>query len=353
MNSLFWIRSFWFCTALLTTLAGVSRTLGANSPVTITNQPQDQVATELLSATFVVGASGSPTPQYQWYKNGNAISNATSKTLTLFPVRLSDNGAQFQVVVFNITNNAIFSSATSSVAMLSVTPDTTPPVLVSASGLYPTLVYVLFSEGVRIDTATNLANYSITSASGSLGLSNATLLAGSTTVALTTAPQVAGTVYTVTVNGVVDLAVAANVVAPNSQAAFTPADYSGQPIGSPALVGSTFVVSNGYDVLAGGADIGGAKDQFLFDYQTMSGVFDVKVRLQGLSQSDTWAKAGLMARTSLASNSRAGCRWVRSRSIARRGRFILGWRPQVTPTIRPKGPWHSSAISGPQSADRQ
>src|SRR5438552_1490944 len=146
MNSLSWTRSFCFCTALLTTLAGVSKALGANAPVTITNQPQDQVATELLSAAFVVGASGSPTPQYQWYKNGNAISNASSKTLTLFPVQLSDNGAQFQVVVFNITNNAIFSSETSSVAMLSVTPNTTPPALVSASGLYPTLVYVLFSE---------------------------------------------------------------------------------------------------------------------------------------------------------------------------------------------------------------
>jgi len=303
MNSLFWTRSFWFCTALLTLLAGGNRALSANTPVTITNQPQDQVATELLSATFVVGASGAPIPQYQWYKNGNAISNATSKILTLFPVHLSDDGSLFQAVAFNIVSNAVFSSATSSVARLTVTPDTTAPALVSASGLYPTLVYVLFSEGVRIDTATNLANYSITNASGSLGISNATLLAGSTTVALATAPLTTGTVYTVTVNGVVDLAVAANVVAPNSQATFTPADYSGQAIGFPALLGSTFVVSNGYDLFAGGNDIGGTKDQFLFDYQPMSGDFDVKVRLQGLSQSDTWAKAGLMARTSLASNS--------------------------------------------------
>src|SRR5712692_8374357 len=285
MNSLLWKRSFWFCTALLTMLAGGQSAFGALTPVTITNQPLDQVATELLSATFVVGATGSPLPQYQWYKNGNAISNATSKTLTLFPVHLSDDGSLFQAVAFNIVSNAIFSSATSSIAKLTVTPDTTPPTLVSASGLYPSsLVYVLFSEGVRSDTATNLANYSITSAGGSLGLSNATLLAGSTTVALATAPQAAGTVYTLTVNGVVDLAVAANMVAPNSQATFTPADYSGQPIGNPALNSTITVVSNGYDILAGGADIGGPRDQFLFDYQTISGDFDVKVRLQGLSQ---------------------------------------------------------------------
>jgi len=203
MNSLFWTRSFWFCTALLTMLAGGNGALGANTPVAITTQPTNQVATELLSATFVVVASGSPIPQYQWYKNGNAISNATTKTLSLFPVQLSDDGALFQAVAFNIVSNAVFSSATSSVASLSVTPDTTPPALVSASGLYPTLVYVLFSKAVRIDTATNLANYSITSSSGSLGISNAMLLAGSTTVALATAPQAAGTVYTLTVNGIV------------------------------------------------------------------------------------------------------------------------------------------------------
>src|SRR5260370_16319211 len=224
MNSSFWTRSFWFCTALLTILAGGNMALGASTPVAITTQPTNQVATELLSAAFVVVATGSPVPQYQWYKNGNAISNATSRTLTLFPVQLSDDGALFQAVAFNIVSNAVFSSATSSVASLSVTPDTTPPALLSASGLYPSsLVYVLFSKGVRIDTATNLANYSITNASGSLGISTAPLLAGSTTVMLATPPLTPATLYTLTVNGVVDLAVAANMRAPHSQATFTPA----------------------------------------------------------------------------------------------------------------------------------
>src|SRR5260370_6323145 len=93
MNSSFCTRSFWFCTALLTILAGGNMALSATTPVAITTQPTNQLATELLSATFVVGASGSPIPQYQWYKSGNAISNATSKTLTLFPLQLSDDGA--------------------------------------------------------------------------------------------------------------------------------------------------------------------------------------------------------------------------------------------------------------------
>src|SRR5713226_2046584 len=172
MNFVIWKRSFWFCTVLLTMLAGGERAFSAATPVVITNQPQDQVVTELLSATFVVGASGSPAPQYQWYRNDISNSGATGKVYTLAPVQLTDNGALFKAVVFNVLTNAIFSSATSSVAMLTVVPDTTPPVLVSASGVSPVFlnstnpsqVYVVFSEGVRIDTATNLANYSITNA---------------------------------------------------------------------------------------------------------------------------------------------------------------------------------------------
>src|SRR5258708_3815675 len=127
MNPLFWRRSFWFCTALLTILAGGNMALSASTPVAITTQPTNQLATELLSATFVVVASGSPIPQYQWYKSGNAISNATSKTLTLFPVQLSDDGALFQAVAFNIVSNPAFSTATSISPSFRGPPTPTPP----------------------------------------------------------------------------------------------------------------------------------------------------------------------------------------------------------------------------------
>jgi len=99
MNFLIWKRSFWFCTVLLTMLAGGERAFSAATPVVITNQPQDQVVTELLSATFVVGASGSPAPQYQWYRNDISNAGATGKVYTLAPVQLTDNGALFKAVV--------------------------------------------------------------------------------------------------------------------------------------------------------------------------------------------------------------------------------------------------------------
>jgi len=55
---------------------------------------------------------------------------------------------------------------------------------------------------------------------------------------------------------------------------------------------------------AAGNDIGGSADQFNFEYQACTGDFDVSVRMAGLSPSDVWAKAGLMARETLDAGSR-------------------------------------------------
>jgi len=75
-------------------------------------------------------------------------------------------------------------------------------------------------------------------------------------------------------------------------------------LGSPAYQGSTFVCqSNTFEVVAGGADIWDTSDQGHFVYARQTGDFDVKVRVRSLGPSDPSAKAGLMARESLAANS--------------------------------------------------
>jgi len=83
------------------------------------------------------------------------------------------------------------------------------------------------------------------------------------------------------------------------------AEYSPADIGNPALAGASTPVEGGYDVVAGGSDVGsGGADQFHFDCQSRNGDFDARVRLQSLELSDVFAKAGLMARETLAANSR-------------------------------------------------
>jgi len=91
------------------------------STVTITDHPDSQTNFVLSTATFVSAASGTPPLFYQWYKDGVAltdggpISGATSGTLTVNPV-FHTNGGGYQVIVTNAS-----SSATSSVATLTVT----------------------------------------------------------------------------------------------------------------------------------------------------------------------------------------------------------------------------------------
>ncbi|HWE03866.1 MAG TPA: Ig-like domain-containing protein [Tepidisphaeraceae bacterium] len=70
-------------------------------------------------------------------------------------------------------------------------------------------------------------------------------------------------------------------------------------------VGSTTPVgTNGYNVVAGGADIYTTADSFRFDYEQITGDFDISVQITSLNGATSVdAKAGLMARMSLNSNS--------------------------------------------------
>jgi len=98
----------------------------AQVPVAITNQPQAKTVVEGSPAGFSVGASGNPAPAYQWYRNNTLIDAATNATYGLAFTVLSDNQAQFQVVAANTVSNTYY-AVTSSVAVLTVQPDTNAP----------------------------------------------------------------------------------------------------------------------------------------------------------------------------------------------------------------------------------
>src|SRR5262249_11946094 len=87
----------------------------------ITTQPASQTVTAGQTATFSVVAAGTAPLSYQWNKNGAAISGATSSSYTT-PTTISDNGAQFTVLVSNPAG-----SVTSAAAGLTVNAVTTPP----------------------------------------------------------------------------------------------------------------------------------------------------------------------------------------------------------------------------------
>ncbi len=108
--------------AMATNAAGVSVTGSATVTVqgttsapmapTITTQPQSLAVNAGQTATFTVVATGTATLNYQWIKNGTAISGATSANYTTPATSTADSGAVFSVVVTNASGSMTSSAAT-------------------------------------------------------------------------------------------------------------------------------------------------------------------------------------------------------------------------------------------------
>ena len=90
-----------------------------SAPPVILQAPAGQRVTVGQSATFVVGASGTPPLSYQWFRNDVAIAGATAATYTLVSAAMSDNGARFTVLVSNVHGQVM--SGAASVTVTSVT----------------------------------------------------------------------------------------------------------------------------------------------------------------------------------------------------------------------------------------
>ncbi|HLP76873.1 MAG TPA: lamin tail domain-containing protein, partial [Candidatus Paceibacterota bacterium] len=267
--------------------------------ISIQKQPVDVSVYENRSATFTVTATGNSKittkVSYQWQCNGVDIPGATSATYTTPLLYATNNGSLYRVLAF-VPGAAQMSSN----ALLTVTQDLVAPTVLQAMNFSLDTVRLLFSEPVDAATATNTANYVFTNG---LGITQISLDASNTTVTLTTAPMVYGSNYTLIINGVSDLAMVPNIIATNTLVSFPANSSVSQDIGG-ALASTTTVLSNGLSIAAAGRDIGGTTDQFTFNYQLCPGDFDLRVQVAGLSLSDTWAKAGLMARETLNPNSR-------------------------------------------------
>ncbi len=93
-------------------------TLTVNTPPSIASNPTNATLTAGQTATFTASAIGAPTPTVQWQvssdggKTFNAISGATSTTLTLNNVTTAMNGNEYQAVFTNSAGNATTTAAT-------------------------------------------------------------------------------------------------------------------------------------------------------------------------------------------------------------------------------------------------
>jgi hypothetical protein len=104
---------------------------------------------------------------------------------------------------------------------------------------------------------------------------------------------------------------ASTVMAQNQK---TPGSLKSQPlplagfkhsdVGNPSIAGKVKVLSNGIDIIAGGADIWGVKDEFNYVYIQRTGDFDLVTRIESLEAANLYSKAGIMAREDLTADCR-------------------------------------------------
>jgi hypothetical protein len=214
-----------FCFTLaalsLTGCAGVVSTVPSrNTPATaasapaITTQPSNQTVTAGQAASFSVSATGTAPLAYQWQKNGTVLAGATFSAYTTATTTMSDNGAQFTVIVSNSAGSVTSSTATLTVNAAAVVPTiTTQPASatvtagqtasfsVVAAGTAP-LSYQWRKNGTAISAATS-SSYTTPSTTASdngaqfaVVVSNAAGTATSSVATLTVNPAAAAPTIT-------------------------------------------------------------------------------------------------------------------------------------------------------------
>ena len=123
--------------SVTSSVARLTLTAADFAPAILT-APTNQTVAVGQSVTFTVVASGQPAPTYQWLKNNVALVGATSSTLSLPTVQLSDSAAY----VVRVTNSAgsVSSAAvtlTTTAVLLAPTITTQPPATLTLTAGQP------------------------------------------------------------------------------------------------------------------------------------------------------------------------------------------------------------------------
>lgn len=106
-----------FSVAIFNSVDGQVQVVTPSSAPVITSEPADLTVNVGASATFTVGVTGTPSPNYFWRRNGVPIAGATASNYTTNNVQLADSGSQFSCLVSNLAG-----TAPSQTAILTVVP---------------------------------------------------------------------------------------------------------------------------------------------------------------------------------------------------------------------------------------
>ncbi|MEI6342115.1 MAG: LamG-like jellyroll fold domain-containing protein [Verrucomicrobiota bacterium] len=167
----------------------------------------------------------------QWRRAGNLVAGENLSFLTLRRVSAAWDGQAIQATVANA-----FGQASTAPAVLSVTPDTTPPSVASVDHRgHPNQITVTFAEPVATAGASSVAHYELRTAGGTLiPIASAALSDDGRTATLRGAFNLAvNGQYQLTVRDMDDLAASPNRLSPNPTT--VPFSFSGEFLGPIAL----------------------------------------------------------------------------------------------------------------------
>jgi hypothetical protein len=279
--------------------------------INITTQPKNStVVANRGTVVFTVAAttdgftgdtSGAQPPlNYQWQSapKGSStftdIANATRASYRTPLAGPADDGTQFRV---NITYPTLFSQT----AVLTVLPNTNPPVVsVGAISKNDGTTDTAVEVGVSFDELVNVS----TLVPGNFALNSGTITGlkvatnsyvNYASAILQTTGLTPGSSYVLTAHGVTDLS--GNVL-PSTNINFTvPVATKWAEIGTAPAPGQVVPVGNdGFDVLNGGRQEWNSYDEVTMAYVKKTNDFDVKVQVVYVEPASQWTRCGLVAR---------------------------------------------------------
>ena len=179
----------------------------------------------------------------------------------------------------------------------------TAPVFASnpADVLNPTPTSLSFTDAAGSQTISLQSNLSWTVSDNASWITLSTASGsgnGSVNVTVSQNTTGSGRVGTVTFTG----GVLTKTVIVNQSAAL-PAPWQSGDIGNPGVAGITSYSGGSFTVAGSGADIWGTSDQFRYVYQSLNGDGEISARVVSQTNSNEWAKAGVMIRASLSAGS--------------------------------------------------
>jgi regulation of enolase protein 1 (concanavalin A-like superfamily) len=256
----------------------------------ITTQPLDETVMAGMPATFTITATGEPAPTFQWQRDNVDIKGETAATYT---TRLLMVGTStYRCVVTNRLGRKVSRSAT-----LTIVPATRAPIITTQ----PTDVTVPVGQvatftvdtyGIPAPTLQWMRNgRDIVGATAASYTSPSVALSDSGSTYSCVAKNSAGTVISYAAKLTVD--------------AWSHSDaWFHSDIGSVAATGSSRFVNGIWTVKGSGADIWGKEDAFHFVWQRVTGDVRITARVDSLTDTNPWSKAGVMIRRSSAANTR-------------------------------------------------